>query len=141
MQTGPLALPHWRYTVLHPKCRRWPFVMLRIFLQCHFPYNVKSQHLAFFQNCKPSPISRISLGNSDGESVDDDQCATMLNEVFYSVFTQADHGYFPHSDSISFSNMCSIEFNTIGISQIIDNLKLFSRVVDELNSRVPEPTN
>uniref|UniRef100_A0A147BJF6 Putative tick transposon n=1 Tax=Ixodes ricinus TaxID=34613 RepID=A0A147BJF6_IXORI len=96
----------------------------------------------FWKIINPSPTTLISLIDKEGISIDVENCANILNEVFNLVFTKEIVGNHPVTSAYNFPLMSAIEFDEEGIYHIIKNLKLSSSAgVDELNSKVLKNTN
>lgn len=114
--------------------------------------SVKNAKHLFFNNTLPSMLLNnprqfwntingsdngvVSLITSDGQAIADTECASVLNNVFAKSFSVQCNTSVPSLPLYNFLPMNSIVFDVIGISEIIDGLKISSTSgVDDINSK------
>lgn len=105
-----------------------------IFYNAPVPEMFKVNPRQFWKIVNPSPISTISLVNSDSDSVDDNQCASMLSDVFNFVFTQEDLRNFSHTASLGFSAMSLLYFTIWVYPILLTNLNLYLLLLVPMSS-------
>lgn len=82
-----------------------------------------------------------TLTNDLGEPVTDLSCANMFNNAFSSVFT-SEMGTLPAPPTTNIQcNMTAITFTAVGLSSVIENIKLSSSAgIDDINSKLLKNT-
>lgn len=69
---------------------------------------------------------QIVLTNLNGEPIDDEECPSMLNNVFSSAFLGVSSAVLPLFSNCEYLPMDVVLINDNGIAKIIDSLKPFS---------------
>lgn len=83
----------------------------------------------------------ISLLNDTGAPINQEECPTVFNNYFASVFTQEDHSTIPPLEDVDYQYMSPIEISVTGIASLINNLKISTSAgVDDISTKILKNT-
>lgn len=108
-----------------------------VFFHEELPKMLATSPRKFWEVINPQEMRTASLSNAHGDIVDNNECANLFNEAFFSVFTNESSVPDFSSPARSTESMPPIAFSTDGIISIIEKIKLSSSAgVDDINSKL-----